>query len=153
MDSPESDITFPVSGSRLLSESPILPSSSDTGPGGDDLSISDLSFNLKFDRTAIFQNPLALLRPEPLTPTRGNERDDDLHADTDAGPKTGAEKTEQEKRQAAKLREEKLQSDIFILKKLNTSFALFNEVLQDTGSANQVRSLCIYIYITFYTGS
>ena len=41
-------------------------------------------------------------------------------------------------RQSAKAREEKLQSDIFILRKLNASLELFNEALQDTGSANQV---------------
>jgi len=46
--------------------------------------------------------------------------------------------SEQDKRHAARLREEKLQSDIFILKKLNSSFALFNDALQDTRSANQV---------------
>ncbi|KAF8907365.1 hypothetical protein CPB84DRAFT_309500 [Gymnopilus junonius] len=42
-----------------------------------------------------------------------------------------------DKRQAARLREEKLQSDIFILKKLNAAFESFNGALQDTGSANE----------------
>jgi hypothetical protein len=44
----------------------------------------------------------------------------------------------QSQRLSAKAREEKLQSDIFVLRKLNASFELFNEALQDTGSANQV---------------
>lgn len=141
MYSPDSsDITFPASGSRLLSESPILPSSSDTGPGGDDLSISELSLS---DRTVIFQKPfslLASLQPELSTPTHGGEGGEEQYAEAEEeGPDNDAEKAEQ-KRQAAKLREEKLQSDIFILKKLNASFAHFNEALQDTGSANQVRS-------------
>ena len=144
-DSSELNITFPASGSRLLSESPLLPSSSETGPGGDDLSISELSLS---DRTVIFQKPFSLLASDSLTPTRGDDDDDGLH--TDAGPNTDVGKAEQEKRQAAKLREEKLLSDIFILKKLNASFALFNEALQDTGSANQVRSPR-YIYIAFAT--
>ncbi|KAF9471594.1 hypothetical protein BDN70DRAFT_819814 [Pholiota conissans] len=39
--------------------------------------------------------------------------------------------------QALKRREEKLQSDIFILKKINSAFESFNDALQDTGSANQ----------------
>jgi hypothetical protein len=133
-----SDITFQLSGSRLLSESPILLSSSesDTGPGGDDLSISELSL---FDRTVTFQKPFSLLassQPEgPSTPTRGDE---DADAEEEE-PNNNAEKAELEKRHAAKLHEEKLQSDIFILKKLNASFALFNEALQEAGSANQVR--------------
>ena len=47
-------------------------------------------------------------------------------------------------RHSAKAREEKLQSDIFILKKLNASLELFNEALQDTGSTNQVLLHFIY---------
>jgi hypothetical protein len=89
-----SDITF-SSGSRLLSESPLLPSSSSlshsqTGPGGDDLSLSELSL------------------------------------------------ADLPKRQVAKVREEKLQRDLFILKKLNSSFAAFNEVLKDTQTGTEV---------------
>jgi hypothetical protein len=130
-----SDITFEASGSRLLSESPLLPSSSGTGPGGDDLSISELSLS---DRTVIFQKPFSLLAPDPLVPTHDDDNLD-LDAEKD-GLGNKAEDSEQEKRHLAKVREEKLQSDIFILKKLNASFALFNEALHDAGSANQVRS-------------
>lgn len=114
------------------------PSSPYTGHGGDDLSISELSLS---DRTVIFQQPFSLLaasQPEPSTPTHDDEGGDNLDADAEEeGSNSGAENAEQEKRRTAKLREEKLQSDIFILKKLNASFALFNEALQDTGSANQ----------------
>ena len=134
-----SDITFEASGSRLLSESPLFPSSSDTGPGGDDLSISELSLS---DRTVICQKPFSLLAPEPSIPTHDDEGGDNLDLDAEEdGLAKRAEDAEQEKRHLAKVREEKLQSDIFILKKLNTSFALFNEALHDTGSANQVRSI------------
>jgi hypothetical protein len=146
MYSPDSsDIQFPASGSRLLSESPLLPSSSSshTGPGGDDLSLSELSLS---DRTAIFDKPFTLLAPsqdEPTTPTRSNtheHQDSDFDSEGDEGDDADdLERDEQEKRHAAKVREEKLQSDIFILRKLNASFATFNEALQDTGSANQVR--------------
>ena len=102
-----SDITF-TSGSRLLSQSPLLPSSSSslshahTGPGGDDLLLSELSL-----------------------------------AD-----------------QAAKTRDEKLQRDLFILKKLNSSFAAFNEVLKDTQTGTEVRFTFIHVlwpYLTWYT--
>lgn len=148
MDS--SDIVFPASGSRLLSESPIL-SSSHTGPGGDDLSISELSLP---DRTAIFDKPFTLLAPlqdDPTTPTRSNShenRDHDVEFEDDGEDDVDdVEQSEQEKRLAAKVREEKLQSDIFILKKLNASFATFHEALQDTGSANQVRMSRLFWFI------
>jgi hypothetical protein len=141
-----SDLTLPASGSRLLSESP-LPSAPHTGHGGNDLSLSELSLS---DRTEIFQKPFSLLarpEPEPSTPTRklgddgcdnadgqdeGNERDEDM---------------ERSKRHAAKLREEKLKSDIFILKKLNASFATFNEALENTGSANDVSSSAAILWL------
>jgi len=45
------------------------------------------------------------------------------------------------RQRARELRDEKLKSDIFILKKLNASFELFHEALQDTGSANEVSLL------------
>ncbi|KAF5385831.1 hypothetical protein D9615_002246 [Tricholomella constricta] len=133
-----SDILFPGSGSRLLSES-MLPSisSSHTGLGGDDLSISELSLA---DRTPVAQKPFSLLAPTESSLTRPENdhgHDDDLNQREDEEDTDDEEKVEQNKRHAAKLREEKLQSDIFILRKLNASFAMFNEALRDTGSANQ----------------
>lgn len=123
-----SDITF-TSGSRLLSESPPAPSSSSishsqTGHGGDDLSISELSLTD---------------RPSPPRPAANSDdpfNDDSVDgiADTTAQPQND----EQTKRRAAKLREEKLQRDLFILKKLNSSFALFNDALQDTKTGTEV---------------
>lgn len=73
-----------------------------------DLSISELSLSLK---------PFSLL----ATPIDQEES-----------------AVQQPQRNPDKAREEKLQSDIFILKKLNASFELFNEALHDTGSANKV---------------
>ncbi|KAF5325983.1 hypothetical protein D9611_000241 [Ephemerocybe angulata] len=43
------------------------------------------------------------------------------------------------KRRAEKLREEKLQNDIFILKKLNAAFETFNGALDEAGAANHKR--------------
>jgi len=81
-----------------------------------DLSISELSLS---DQTL---KPFTLLAtPEP-----------------EIDPEEPVVQESQSQRHSAKAREEKLQSDIFILKKLNASFELFNEALQDTGSANQV---------------
>jgi len=130
-----------ASGSRLLSlESPLLPSesSSRTGPGGDDLSLSELSLS---DYNTIMKQPFSLLAkldPDISTPKRDNEI---------PSPHLTLEKKQVEEllddgnaQQLSKNREDKLQSDIFILKKLNASFELFNEALRETGSAHDVRN-------------
>ncbi|KAF9029030.1 hypothetical protein BDZ89DRAFT_739534 [Hymenopellis radicata] len=103
-----SDISFPAGGSNLLSESPLL-NSSETGPGGDDLSLSELSLS---DRTVTYDD-------RPSTPGQ-----DDGEANAEAVRKV-----------VARTREESLQSDLFILKKLNTSLTLYNEALDSTDSA------------------
>jgi hypothetical protein len=131
MQSPDSsDFTFTVGHPDLLSEPSIFLS----GSGQDDLSISDLSLS---NRTV--QRPFSLLAappkpgPSTLTDDGGNligDGADDVES---------AENIERNKRHATKLREEKLQSDLFILKKLNSAFALFHKALDDTGSSNEVR--------------
>lgn len=130
-DSLSSDIYIPASASRLLSESSLSQSDAD-------LSLSELSIS---DRTATYQKPFSLLAPRPPeehahkdnSQGEGIEEDDDNEAD--------AEKKE---RTTARAREDKLRSDIFILKKLNASFASFHEALEETGSANEVRRLARY---------
>ncbi|KAF8070473.1 hypothetical protein FPV67DRAFT_1668325 [Lyophyllum atratum] len=130
-----SDILFPASGSRLLSESQILPSSSSsyTGLGGDDLSVSELSLA---DRTPVPRKPFSLLTPAEPSWQASHDHEDDMDNNKEEDIDDGGQ-AEQKKRHAAKMREEKLQSDIFILRKLNASFAMFNDALQETGSANQ----------------
>ncbi|KAH0589086.1 hypothetical protein J132_01774 [Termitomyces sp. J132] len=132
--SDSSSIFFPASESQLLSESPLPSSSSShTGLGGDDLSLSELSLT---DRTPVAHKPFSLLaRTNSIRPD--GSVDGDIPEDGVREETNDDKQTEHDKRHAAKLREDKLQSDIFILKKLNSSFALFNEALQDTGSANQ----------------
>ena len=88
-----------------------------------DLSISELSLS---DQTL---KPFSLLAP-PAPP--------EPDIDTEESEESEEPVVQQSQKQSAKAREEKLQSDIFILRKLNASFELFNEALQDTGSANQV---------------
>ncbi len=136
-----SDFSLPTaSGSRLLSDSPlVLPSHSlsfsNTGPGGDDLSLSELSIA---DRTSsIFSKPFTLLAepspPEKPADTSGN-------GSSNAAPEETAEVDKRSRRQVdEKQREEKLRSDLFILKKLNSAFSLFHEALDESGSANKVR--------------
>lgn len=72
-----------------------------------------------------------------------NDRTVDGIADTTT---TLPQSDEQTKHQAAKLREEKLQRDLFILKKLNSSFALFNEALKDTKTGTEV---CYSMFTSF----
>ncbi|KAF5355115.1 hypothetical protein D9756_005318 [Leucocoprinus leucothites] len=131
----ESDLTFSADGSRLLSESSLMASESNSSHAGsahEDLSLSDLSVR---DRDGIMSKPFSLLsRPEPSTPpSQTGELGEDLtvrdHEDEEEDQETRS-------RQSAKAREEKLLSDIFILKKLNASFSAFNEALDATGNIN-----------------
>ncbi|KAJ6501435.1 hypothetical protein C8R47DRAFT_1107364, partial [Mycena vitilis] len=99
-------------GSRLLSESP-FPSgsglSSYTGPGGNDLSISELSLSDRVPE-AEDNGDAALRDPEEV---------------------------ERIEKHASKLRDEKLQTDAFVLKKLNAALTSFSDALGDVGSQNE----------------
>jgi hypothetical protein len=134
----ESDLTFSADESRLLSESSLMASESNSSHAGsahEDLSLADLSLR---DQDGIMSKPFSLLsRTEPTTPPSqtGELGEGDLTVRGD-----GDEDANQEaNKQNAKAREEKLQSDLFILKKLNASFSAFNEALDATGSVNDVR--------------
>lgn len=134
-----SDLTF-SSGSRLLSESPQLPSSSSllhshTGPGGDDLSLSELSIP---DRPTPRPSTSASFHHKKSAEDDPFNNDSLLDEDGDEDETGKPEVDEHTKRQAAKAREEKLQRDLFILKKLNSSFATFNQVLKDTQTGTEV---------------
>ena len=149
MDSP--DINSTHSGSHLLSmDTPTFSSESQTGPGGDDLSLSELSIS----KDSIMNKPFSLLanfnprtRPvDPTTPTRLNESGliaEDLQLAGDSNEAEGDFEDERDaelvQRNAQEVRDEKLKSDVFVLKKLNAAFDLFHEALEETGNANQVR--------------
>ncbi|KAF8161116.1 hypothetical protein B0H34DRAFT_367043 [Crassisporium funariophilum] len=89
------------------------------------------------------RKPFSLLArsdPDLTTPTRHNRVENAEESFDNDDEEVEADQTinlEVPRQQAAKLREEKLQSDVFILKKLNASFELFNDALQATGSANE----------------
>ncbi|KAJ3790769.1 hypothetical protein GGU10DRAFT_414097 [Lentinula aff. detonsa] len=155
-----SDLSLESYGSRLLSESPMLPSASSSHA---DLSISELSLS---DRPSPSSSrPFSLLaRPaSPSTPVQTHpsvsNEDDDQDLDYDDGETTqrqvtvdndeqaSTEEREQAKRTKAKLREDKLQSDAFVLRKLNAAFSSFNEALDGVGDANEARPLMS----TFFT--
>ncbi|KAI0703348.1 hypothetical protein C8T65DRAFT_258483 [Cerioporus squamosus] len=131
-----SDLQMPASGSRLLSEpTPDISSSSSTrtGPGGDDLSISELSLSDRPQSKSARRRPFSLLAPLP---------DESAVTDDDAEEGAGGidvtmtqEDLEKAKRIAVKTREEKLQHDLFMLKKLNSAFEVYKDALRETKSS------------------
>jgi hypothetical protein len=156
LDSP--DINASHSGSRLLSlDSPTFPSDSPhSRTGDDDLSIDELSL---FDPNSILNKPFSLLakfnpKPPPppvittitndtedlATPTRASFKPDPAPEKEDEARVREVEEEDEEtvKKRAQEKRDEKLKSDIFILKKLNAAFELFHESLEETSSANEV---------------
>ena len=157
IDSPDVNATH--SGSHLLSmDTPTFTSESRTGPGGDDLSLSELSIS---NPDSIMSKPFSLLanfnprtRPvDPTTPTRLNESEvitEDQQLASDSKEVEGDLEDERDaeviQRNAQEARDEKLKSDIFILKKLNAAFDLFHEALEETGDANQVRGAVSNVY-------
>ncbi len=56
------------------------------------------------------------------------------------------EDMEKAKRIAAKTREEKLQHDLFVLKKLNSAFEVYKDALRETKSNTDVSARCAYDY-------
>ncbi|KAH9485375.1 hypothetical protein JR316_0002283 [Psilocybe cubensis] len=140
LNSPEINV---ASGSSIMGlESPNIPSDSSYSRQDDDMYLSDLGSP---DQTTIMQKPFSLLAraetdistPVRKAPSGIEEKEDPCQGEHEAPAANDQETAEEKRMQAAKQREEKLQSDIFILKKLNASFELFNEALQDTGSANE----------------
>ncbi|KAM6502258.1 hypothetical protein JOM56_002235 [Amanita muscaria] len=124
-----------TSNSHLLSETPLYLN---TSHGADDLSISELSIT---DRPlAVFGEPFSLLaKPQPqlATPTKSTV-DDDNEGEEEGSSETeeatqGATRKQTDERQ----REEKLRSDLFILKTLNAAFATYIEALDESASANE----------------
>ncbi|KAI8993086.1 hypothetical protein BD414DRAFT_514129 [Trametes punicea] len=136
-----SNLQMPQNGSRLLSEPTpdISSSSSRTGPGGDDLSLSELSLSERAQSKSAHRRPFSLLA-QPLS----SDTAESAVADEDAGggeDETGLDDTmtqedvEKAKRLAAKSREEKLQHDLFVLKKLNAAFEVYKDALREAKSS------------------
>ncbi|KAI0630289.1 hypothetical protein C8Q77DRAFT_1160639 [Trametes polyzona] len=129
-----SNIQMPQSGSQLLAEPTpdISSSSSRTGPGGDDLSLSELSLSERVQSKGMHRRPFSLLA-RPPSPDESAVADEDAEEGAD-GTMT-QEDAEKAKRNAAKTREEKLQHDLFVLKKLNSAFEVYKDALRETKSS------------------
>lgn len=140
-----SDFHLSDSGSRLLSESLLSGSSSRTGHGGDDLSLSELSLQ---DRPVQPPRRKFSLFAQPLSPQAADESavveeeeaeggggalDEDVFNET-----MRPEDIEKAQRVSAKSREEKLQHDLSTLRKINASFDLYKQALKETRSNTDV---------------
>ncbi|KAG1870151.1 hypothetical protein DFJ58DRAFT_764898 [Suillus subalutaceus] len=137
-----------ASDSQLLSGSlPLLPESFDsphTGPGGADLSLSELSLEDKDTENFRFHDKprFSLLAPTATTsqtfwPDQSRISEDDEYEEGNEGSENDVDITMIGRVAAAKAREDKLQSDLYVLKKLNASFALFNDALRSTQTATE----------------
>ncbi|KAG2055461.1 hypothetical protein BDR06DRAFT_1007032 [Suillus hirtellus] len=134
---------------RLLSESLLSPEPFDslsyTGPGGADLSLSELSLSDKdTEHFHLHDKPrFSLLAPTATTPQTFSpdqsriSEDDEYEEENDEGSENDADTTMIGRVAAAKAREDKLHGDLFVLKKLNASFALFNDALRSTQTATE----------------
>ncbi|KAI0645647.1 hypothetical protein C8Q79DRAFT_910869 [Trametes meyenii] len=138
MDSFDLSNQIRQSGSNLLSEPTpdISSSSSRTGHGGDDLSLSELSLSERAKPGAAHRRPFSLLA-RPQTPDESAVADEDAEDDdgAHADETMTQEDLEKARRLAAKTREEKLQHDLFVLKKLNAAFEVYKDALRETKSS------------------
>lgn len=152
---PSSSIPLGSEDSHLLSQSLPSPDPFDasshiyTGPGGADLSLSELSLSDKphsrdGPRFSLLAPPPAPLRfsADQSTILEGEECEEGEDANVDG--RDDANNTIVERVVAEKAREEKLQSDLFILKKLNASFAVLNDALKTTKGATEV---CLSLWL------
>ncbi|THH32500.1 hypothetical protein EUX98_g1691 [Antrodiella citrinella] len=146
----DSDFTLPDSsnaGSRLLSESALFPSGSQQ-----DLSLSDLSINDHPVQNVggTHRRPFSLLaqphqrRPlfnpnaagsSAIVDEEEEEQEGAVEEDEQSAPTP--EDIESQRREAARTREERLQHDLFHLRKLNKAFEVYKEALRETKSSTE----------------
>lgn len=165
-------LEFPTSGgSRILSESPQFSigsgsHSTSTGPGGNDLSLSELYLDNRPPQPPVQARNNPKTRPSiaqalgfgaPIVHSQDanvsvleeeseegqvaeeeGEEDDgnDSNAAADVTVRAGEEADPTHL--AARSREEKLRSDLFVLRQLNGAFAAYNDALRATQSGTEV---------------
>ena len=151
-----SNIDIPASGAQLLLEPTpdISSSSSRTGHGGDDLSLSELSLGDRPQSKSAHRRPFSLLA-QPQSPDESAVADEDAEQGEGGLDETMTqEEMEKANKAAAKTREEKLQHDLFVLKKLNAAFDVYKDALRETKSSTDVstRSLMPHVRILLIIG-
>ena len=116
---------------RLLSESPLIGRSSHSDIHSSDLSIHDLPAGDRGEGQAVNDEH------------EEDEVEEDLRGEGDQGEEEEEGDEDEEAqirraRKAARTREEKLQNDLFLLKKLNNAFSLYTDALRSTQSSTDV---------------
>lgn len=141
-----SNLDMPASGSRLLSEpTPNISAASSTasltGPGGADLSLSELSLSNQAQSKARRERPFSLLARPPSPEEESAVVDEEEEGAGGMDATMTQEEQERVRRAAAKAREERLRHDLFVLKKLNAAFDVYKEALRATKSSTEVSAL------------
>lgn len=140
-------------------------SSSHTGPGGDDLSLSELNLTERETQTQTrHHNAKSRTRPSiaqalgfdaapldlsddlsvlgALEEDAGEEMEEEegaeAEAEADVTVRVGHGEDAEKTGVAAQSREEKLQSDLFVLRQLNGAFAVYNDALRETQGGTEV---------------
>ncbi|KAI0789123.1 DASH complex subunit Duo1-domain-containing protein [Abortiporus biennis] len=129
-----SDFTIPENDSHLLSDT-----SSRTGHGGDDLSLSELSIVPRAEHDGpMRRRPFSLLAQPAENDSALVDEDEEEGGEGGVVDQTMTqEDIENARKLAAKSREEKLQHDLYILKKLNSAFDVYKEALRATKSTTE----------------
>lgn len=139
-----------IAGSSILKQSPPFPSHSEsTGPRGADLSLSELYTSDREDANSDVPRPFSLL-PQRRDKHEGgpvfSDSERRLAEEEDAIGLTKGKGSVHETRQD----EERLQRDLFVLKKLNASLELYDTALKNAKSCTEVGNLMhVSAYITF----
>jgi hypothetical protein len=131
-------------GSRLLSESSL---NSPPGPNDADLSLSELSIDpTPKPKSGRIRKPpkFSLLAPREDTETFEEENaEHEERVDTDVNGRAITDEEVEEDKQTRQVslrtREEKLQHDLIVLRKLNATFGVYNEALKEAKTQTEVR--------------
>jgi hypothetical protein len=116
-------------GARLLSESPLVGSSRESDLSSSDLPAGDGS---QGEGESCEQDE--------------DEVEEELRDEGDDGVEEEDEM--RRARKAARTREEKLQNDLFLLKKLNSAFSLYTDALRTTQSSTEVSGCDLLLRFT-----
>ena len=105
------------------------------------MSVSELSLSTRPHPKQTHRRPFSLLA-RPPSPDESAVAEDDAEEDEGGLDATlTQEELEKARRAAAKTREERLQHDLFLLKKLNSAFDVYKDALRATKSSTDVSDL------------
>ena len=121
---------------RLLSESPLIGRSSHSDIHSSDLSVRDRPAGDRSRGQAV-NNEHEEDEVEEGLRGEGDKGEEDEEGEEEEGGED-EEAQIRRARKAARTREEKLQNDLFLLKKLNNAFSLYTDALRSTQSSTDV---------------